>query len=337
MNHSTRAFVSTFGAIMALAGIEHGIGELLQGGVTPGGVMIQSWPNSAFFRNVGGEPAMTVIPNLQATGILAILLSLALLVWAALFVQRKWGGLVMILISIVLLLAGGGIFPPILAILIGVVATRIHSPMTWWRTHLSPDARQFLASLWPWSFAACVIAWPLMFAGPALLGVFFGPERSGLVWALILLALGTLLSTVLTGFARDTCSAKPSLQGTVPPAVRCERAREPVGVPAKLHGQPSRRDQTPVEHMDPGSTPISLSLLMSSRPETLRPARLAGPARSGSRPQGDKAGEFFARALAATRNGCLRVTGHTRSRVRFRVMSNPSDSDRTPEPRRGPR
>ncbi len=203
MNNATRAFASTFGAIMALAGIEHGIGEVLQGSVAPSGIMILSWPNSAFFRNVAGEPAMTVIPNLLVTGILAILLSLALLVWATLFVQRKNGALVMILISIAMLLAGGGIFPPILAILIGVVASRIHSPLTWWRTHLSPGVRQFLAGLWPWSFAACVIAWLLMFAGPALLGYFFGAEGSDLVWALLLLAFGTLLSTILTGFARD--------------------------------------------------------------------------------------------------------------------------------------
>ncbi len=64
MKSATRAFASTFGAIMALAGIEHGIGEVLQGNTTPSGVMIQSWPNSAFFRSVAGEPAMTVIPNL---------------------------------------------------------------------------------------------------------------------------------------------------------------------------------------------------------------------------------------------------------------------------------
>ena len=203
MKNATRAFASTFGAIMALAGIEHGIGEVLQGNVAPSGIMFMSWPNSAFFRNVAGEPAMTVIPNLLVTGILAILLSLALLVWATLFVQRKNGGLVMILISIAMLLAGGGIFPPILGILIGVVASRIHSPLTWWRTHLSPGARQFLASLWPWSFAACVIAWLMMFAGPALLGYFFGAARSDLVWALLLAAFGTLLSTILTGFARD--------------------------------------------------------------------------------------------------------------------------------------
>ncbi len=172
---------------------------------------------------------MTVIPNLLVTGILAILLSLALLVWATLFVQRKHGALVMILIAIAMLLAGGGIFPPILAILIGVVASRIHSPLTGWRTHLSPGARQFLAGLWPWSFAACVIAWPLMFAGPALLGYFFGAARSDLVWVLLLAALGTLLSTVLTGFAHD--------------------AREQVGTNAGHQGQSAYRDQNQVAGM----------------------------------------------------------------------------------------
>jgi len=203
MNSATRAFASTFGAIMALAGIEHGIGEVLQGSVAPSGVMIQSWPDSAFFRNVAGEPALTVIPNLLVTGILAILLSLALLVWATLFVQRKHGGLVMILIALAMLLAGGGIFPPILAILIGLVSSKIHAPLTGWRTHLSPGARRFLAGLWPWSFTACLIAWPLMFAGPALLGYYFGEISAGPIWVLLTMALGTLLTTIVTGFARD--------------------------------------------------------------------------------------------------------------------------------------
>jgi hypothetical protein len=240
MNHATRAFVSTFGAIMALAGIEHGIGEVLQGNTAPSGVMILSWPSSAFFRNVAGEPAMTVLPNLFVTGILAILLSLALLVWTTLFVRRKHGALVMILIAIAMLLAGGGIFPPILAILIGVVAGRIHSPLTGWRTHLSPGARQLLAGLWPWSFAACVIAWPLMFAGPALLGTFFGEDGSDLVWVLLLAALGTLLSTVLTGFARDT--------------------REPAGTAAKNQGQPAHADRAQVACIGLGSTTNGLAL-----------------------------------------------------------------------------
>jgi hypothetical protein len=120
MNKSTSLFASTFGAIMALAGIEHGFGEVLQGNVAPKGVVFLSWPDSAFFRSLGGEPAMTIIPNLLVTGVLAILFSLALLIWATMFVQRKNGGFVMILISIAMLLVGGGIFPPILGILFGV-------------------------------------------------------------------------------------------------------------------------------------------------------------------------------------------------------------------------
>lgn len=203
MNRATRAFVSTFGAIMALAGIEHGIGEVLQGNVAPRGIMILSWPDSAFFRNVGGEPAMTVIPNLLVTGIVAILLSLALLAWATRFVQQKHGGLVMVLIATGMLLAGGGLFPPILAVVIGVVASRIHAPLTWWRDHLHPGARRLLGGLWPWSFGACVIAFLLVLAGPAVVGFSFGASKDGLVWGLILFALGTLVSTILTGLARD--------------------------------------------------------------------------------------------------------------------------------------
>ena len=41
---ATRITVSTFGAMAGLAGIEHGIGEILQGGAAPEGVMILSWP-----------------------------------------------------------------------------------------------------------------------------------------------------------------------------------------------------------------------------------------------------------------------------------------------------
>jgi hypothetical protein len=142
------------------------------------------------------------------------------------FVQRKNGGFVMILISIAMLLVGGGIFPPILGILIGVVATRIHSPLTWQRTRLSPGTRRFLASLWPWSFITCMIAWPLMFPGLALLGYFFGVNNPALILVLLLIDLGMLLSTILTGFSRD--------------------AQNQTGTIARLRGVPAYGDQNQV-------------------------------------------------------------------------------------------
>ncbi len=203
MNKATRIFASTFGAFMALAGVEHGIGEALQGRSAPSSIMIQSWPDAPFFRFVSGEPAMTIMPNLLVAGILTILVSLALLVWAILFVQRKNGGLVMILISLALLLAGGGIFPPILLMITGIVATRIHSPLNWWTTHLSPATRHTLANLWPWFFTACFITWPGALLGPGLLGYYFGVNNPALIMMILFLALGFLLVTVFTGFAYD--------------------------------------------------------------------------------------------------------------------------------------
>jgi hypothetical protein len=204
MKNATRVFASTFGGIMALAGIEHGIGEVLQGNVAPSGMMILSWPELEFFRNVGGEPAMTVIPNLLVTGILASLISLILLVWATFFVQRKNGGLIMILLSIAMLLVGGGIFPPIFGIISGAVGTRINAPLSWWRAHFSVGFKHFLKKLWPWSYTACIIAWLTAILGPGLVGYFFGVNNPALILMILFSALGFLLLTIFTGFVSDS-------------------------------------------------------------------------------------------------------------------------------------
>ncbi len=204
MRSATQVTVSTFGAIMALAGIEHGIGEVLQGNLAPSGIMFPSWPGSAFFRSVAGEPAMTIIPNLLVTGILAVIFSLMYLVWATRFVQRKHAGLVMILLSMAMLLVGGGIFPPVLAMMIGALATRVNAPLTWWRTHLSIGLRQFCGKVWSWSFGVCLIAWLCLFPGINILGYFFNVDDSNLTFLVIFFALGSLLLTCLTGLARDS-------------------------------------------------------------------------------------------------------------------------------------
>ncbi len=205
MRTATKVTVSTFGVLAGLAGIEHGIGEALQGNVAPDGMMISSWPGSAFFRIVAGEPAMTIVPNLFVTGILAILFSLVFLVWATMFVQRKNGGLVLILLSIVMLLVGGGFGPPILGIIIGAAGTRINAPLTWWRAHLSIGLRRFLGKLWPRFFVGSLIAWLLLFPGSILLDSFFGVSNpSQTIGIFALSAFGSLLLTVVAGFAYDS-------------------------------------------------------------------------------------------------------------------------------------
>jgi type III secretory pathway component EscV len=204
MKNATRIFTSTFGTIMALAGAEHGIGEVLQGNKTPSSLMILSWPDSAFFRGVGGEPAMTVIPNIFISGILTILISLVLLVWVLLFVQRKHGGLVMALISFILLLVGGGLFPPILAMLIAAAAGRIHAPLTWWRTHLSKGLRQVLARLRPWFFGFGILSFLLLLPGLEILDQFLGVNDPNLILIFLCSMMVFFILTILTGFARDS-------------------------------------------------------------------------------------------------------------------------------------
>ena len=215
MTNATRVTVTTFGTLAGLAGIEHGIGEVLQSNVAPSGVMILSWPGSGVFDLLSGEPAMTIIPNLLVSGILAILVSLVFLVWATMFVQRRNGGLILILLSAVMLLVGGGFGPPILGIIVGTAATRIDAPPVWWRTHLPGGSLRILAKMWPWSLVAGVIAWLSVLPGTVLLEYFFGVSDLDIIVPIlvfnILCAFGLLLLTIFTGFAFDVQS-KAALQ-----------------------------------------------------------------------------------------------------------------------------
>lgn len=147
---------------------------------------------------------MTIIPNLLLTGILAIFFSLLLLVWSILFVQRRNGGLVMVLLCIAMLLAGGGIFPPILGIIIGAVGTKINAPLPWWSEHLPLGLRHFLASLWPYSYTACIPSWFALVPGIPILSYFFGVDNPIVILFVLSFALGSLLLTIFTGFAYDS-------------------------------------------------------------------------------------------------------------------------------------
>lgn len=204
MRSATNATVATFGALAALAGIEHGIGEILQGSRAPDGLVIESWPDTEVFRVLSGEPAMTIVPNLRVTGILAILVSLIFLIWTIVGVRRRHGGLVLLLISLVLLLVGGGFGPPLLGLILGIAASRINAPLTWWRARLSPRARRGLSRIWPWSLVAGVVAWLLLMPGALLIGYFGVMSDPGvLVIVTTLSAFGLLLLTIVAGLAAD--------------------------------------------------------------------------------------------------------------------------------------
>lgn len=107
MNYATHKIVATIGFILAIAGLDHGFFETLQGSHPTSGLIIKAiGPEMHLW---GTEEAFTIIPNYLLTGILAILVSLAIIVWSLKYVQTKHGASVLGLLFILLFLFGGGI------------------------------------------------------------------------------------------------------------------------------------------------------------------------------------------------------------------------------------
>ena len=157
LNRATRVVASTFGVLVGLAGVEHGFFELLQGNVAPSDLMIDAIGPSQRFWEYGVERALTVVPNFFVTGIIAIVFGILVTIWTVVFIDRKYGAGVLMLLSILLWLIGGGFAPIFTSILASVTATRINKPLKWWRTHLPISLQGFLAKLWPWSIISFVV------------------------------------------------------------------------------------------------------------------------------------------------------------------------------------
>ena len=201
--NAARATASTLGVLAGLGGIIHGIGEILQGNIAPSGLMIYSWTQGPIATTMGGEPAMTIISNLFATGVLTVLVSFAVLVWSAAFVQGRNGGWVLILLSIFMLLVGGGFAPPIIGVLAGVAGLGINASHTWWRKHLSVNVRRRLAKAWPWVFGVCVIDGVFLVVGSVILVYFFDVNNPNLFVGCFFVAVGAVPVAIFTGIVHD--------------------------------------------------------------------------------------------------------------------------------------
>ena len=201
MRKATRITATVLGLTAGVAGIEHGIFEILQRNTRPEGLMIASMgpPCVPELTWNACEPAMTVVPNFLITGILAVIFGLAVTIWSVFFVQKKHGGLVLILLCVPLLLFGGGLFPPLIGIIAGALGTRINKPLNPEGSRLSGGLLRFLAVLWPWALALYVL-WVL---GQWVIGYLFNDWLLVNGYLIIIIILGTLLLTVFTTYARD--------------------------------------------------------------------------------------------------------------------------------------
>ena len=117
----TIAVASTLGVFAGVSGASHGPGEILQGNIAPGGIIIEAWPALTL---LAGGPAMTLIPSFMVSGIVTVILGLAVTIWAATRIQSKNGALVLMLLSTIMLFVGGGLIPPVFGVVAGIIGLR---------------------------------------------------------------------------------------------------------------------------------------------------------------------------------------------------------------------
>jgi hypothetical protein len=219
INSATKVAASSIGIIGGgFAGIVHGFFAMLQGNVTPSSIVINPigpaqrlWPEAALH-------AISIVPNYFVTGICAMIVGLLIVIWAEAFIEKKYGTRVLLLLSIILLLVGGGFGSAFLGTIASLVATQINKPLSWWRTHLTNRLRNMLVKLWPWA----LIIYLFFFLSSIEIAIFGIP----LLWLFsadvtygILLNLGPisdvfLLVAILTAFAYDIQKQTDSTQAS---------------------------------------------------------------------------------------------------------------------------
>jgi hypothetical protein len=170
MNKATQTSASALGIYAGLLGIEHGFFEFLQGDVPTKGILIHAMGPTchpeAFWHAC--FPALTLLPNFQVTGLLAIIIGLSVLIWAAGFIHRKHGGLILILLSALMLPVGGGFVPVFVGITAGLAGTRIHASLNGWQ-RLPENLIETLSKLWPWILILLLVWFPTSW----IVGYFF--------------------------------------------------------------------------------------------------------------------------------------------------------------------
>jgi MFS family permease len=206
-NRAVHVTASVLGVLVGLAGIDHGIFEILQGNTPTGSLMISAIGPEQRFWEYGLETAFTIVPNFLVTGILAVVVGILVTIWSAFYLKRKHGALILMLLSVILFLVGGGFAPIFMALIASLTASRIDKPLDWWRKMLPAGVRKFLAKIWAGvliifiavfliSVIIAIFGWPLT--------AFFDADTSNsYLNSLANLMVGLMLLSSLCGIAYD--------------------------------------------------------------------------------------------------------------------------------------
>lgn len=183
-----RRLAGLCGVLAGLGGVTLAVGEVRQGNGSLDGLVFDSWVDGRLAANLGGEPAMTVLPTTASAG-----------------------G-VLIALSLVMMVVGGGFGPPILGVLAGGVAIGAGSPLRRWRSLLDGSLGRRLAALWPTPFWLSAANAVLLVVGSLIMGYVLDIAVPDVFVSSLFLAVLALPLATLAGLAtrvRDASELVP--------------------------------------------------------------------------------------------------------------------------------
>lgn len=198
---SLRNLSAACGILAGVGGFAHGVGEVLQGSQAPDATVFDSWSEGRIAENLGGEPAMTLVPNLLTTGILTIVVSVALIAWCVFFLDRPHAGSGLVLLSVLMLSVGGGFGPPVLGAFAGLVAGGAHASPRGWERRLSGGGGRLLAASWPALFWVGALNALFLVVGSLVVGAALDLALPDLFVYSLFLVVVTMPVATLAGIA----------------------------------------------------------------------------------------------------------------------------------------
>ncbi len=205
--NATRVTATVIGVFFGLfSGVNHGLFELLQGNKPTDGFVIQAIGEAQRFWPLGTEDAFTLIPNFMITGIVSMIVGVAIIIWSIWYLPTKYGRTIFLGLFILSFLVGGGMGQVFFFIPAWAFATRMGKPLTWWRKVLPQRSWPFLSKLWP---VMLVLATLVMLIGleMAIFGYFPGLTEPEVIQntALLFVLASALLYVVsfIAGFGHE--------------------------------------------------------------------------------------------------------------------------------------
>jgi hypothetical protein len=178
--------------------MEHGIFEVLHKSGQPASWMFASMgsPCDPVKAWNACEPAISIIPSYVIMGIVTILLGTMLAVWSGFFVQRKAGGWITLLLSVLLFFSGGGFFPPVIGLFSGFIGNAINKPI---KDRQVNGFTRFVSRLWPWP----LVYFPVWGFGQFVIGALFNDFLKANMMFFTLLFMVMLPLMIVTAHAHD--------------------------------------------------------------------------------------------------------------------------------------